>query len=48
VKDGCVDIPQTPGLGVELDEDVVREMARHPHSWRNSAWRGPQGELREW
>ncbi len=48
VKDGCVDIPQTPGLGVELDEDVVREMARHPHSWRNPAWRGPQGELREW
>lgn len=48
VRDGCVDIPQCPGLGVEIDEDAVREMARSPHRWRNPAWRGPDGELREW
>ncbi|WP_033921992.1 galactonate dehydratase [Sphingomonas sp. 37zxx] len=48
VSDGCVDIPQGPGLGVDIDEAAVREMAKDPHRWRNPAWRGEHGELREW
>ncbi|WP_040598307.1 galactonate dehydratase [Sphingomonas elodea] len=48
VSNGTVALPQGAGLGVEIDEDAVREMARTPHRWRNPAWRGPDGELREW
>lgn len=48
VSDGSVDIPQGPGLGVEIDEAAVREIARTPHRWRNPVWRGRNGELREW
>lgn len=48
ITDGCVAIPETPGLGVEIDEAAVRAMAADPHRWRNPAWRGPHGELREW
>lgn len=48
VNDGSVAIPDGPGLGVEVDEAAVRDMARTPHRWRNPAWRGPDGELREW
>lgn len=48
VSNGTVALPQGPGLGVQIDEDAVREMARTPHRWRNPAWRGPDGELREW
>lgn len=48
VTDGTVDVPTGTGLGVEIDEDAVREMARDPHRWRSPAWRGPLGELREW
>jgi galactonate dehydratase len=48
ITDGCVAIPDGPGLGVEIDEAAVRAMAADPHRWRNPAWRGPHGELREW
>lgn len=48
VTAGSLAIPTGPGLGVEINEDEVRRMARDPHRWRNPAWRGPMGELREW
>ena len=48
VTGGSVAVPEAPGLGVEIDEAAVRDMARDPHRWRNPAWRGPHGELREW
>jgi hypothetical protein len=30
IKDGYVRVPDTPGLGVELNEPVVREHLRNP------------------
>lgn len=30
--DGCVAVSQAPGLGIELDEDGLREIMRHPWS----------------
>jgi L-alanine-DL-glutamate epimerase-like enolase superfamily enzyme len=34
IKDGWVELPRTPGLGIELDEDVIRA---HPYSPRDYA-----------
>ncbi|QJU58323.1 galactonate dehydratase [Sphingomonas sp. AP4-R1] len=48
ISGGSIAIPSAPGLGVQIDEEAVRAMARDPHRWRNPAWRGPDGELREW
>ena len=48
VQDGNVALPPGPGLGVEIDEAAVRDMAKDPHKWRTPEWRGPLGELREW
>lgn len=48
IANGTVAIPEGPGLGVQINESAVREMARDPHRWRNPAWRGENGELREW
>jgi len=48
ISEGTIAIPEGPGLGVEIDEAAVREMASDPHRWRNPSWRGPNGELREW
>jgi galactonate dehydratase len=48
IEGGTVGIPEGAGLGIEIDEMAVRDMAREPHRWRNPAWRGPHGELREW
>jgi galactonate dehydratase len=33
VKDGCVDLPTKPGLGIELDEDALAD--KIGHGWRN-------------
>jgi galactonate dehydratase len=48
VDAGSVRVPEGPGLGIDIDEDRVRAAARDPHRWRNPAWRGPDGGLREW
>jgi galactonate dehydratase len=48
VKDGMIEAPTGPGLGVEIDEAKVREAARHPAAWRNPVWRGRDGSIREW
>jgi galactonate dehydratase len=47
-KDGCVERFNGPGLGVEIDEERVREMAKIGHSWKNPVWRTPSGVVAEW
>jgi hypothetical protein len=32
MADGCVGVPTGPGLGVSIDESMVRELDRNPHS----------------
>lgn len=48
VTDGHVAVPMGAGLGIIIDEDKVRQAARDGHRWRNPAWRGADGGLREW
>lgn len=48
VEKGSVAALTGPGLGVEIDEEKVRKVAREPHRWRNPVWRGADGSLREW
>lgn len=47
-EDGYVAIPDGPGLGVEIDEDYVKERAREGHRWRNPIWRHKDGSFAEW
>jgi galactonate dehydratase len=47
-KDGYLAIPEGPGLGVDIDEDVVRELHKDAHRWRNPVWRGKDGSFAEW
>ena len=47
-KDGYVAIPVGPGLGIEIDEEKVREAARIGHDWRNPVWRNADGAFAEW
>ncbi|MCK9794876.1 galactonate dehydratase [Isoptericola sp. 4D.3] len=47
-SEGMVDIPRGPGLGIEVDEDYVRERAAVGHRWRNPVWRHPDGSVAEW
>jgi galactonate dehydratase len=47
-QDGYVAIPQGPGLGIEISEEYVQEMAQTGHRWRNPIWRHKDGSVAEW
>jgi galactonate dehydratase len=46
--EGYVDIPQKPGLGIEINEEVVIERAKVGHRWRNPLWQHADGSIAEW
>ena len=49
VADGMVAALEAPGLGIEVDEQRVRDLsAAMAQGWRNPVWRGPDGSAREW
>ncbi|PSQ48404.1 galactonate dehydratase [Halobacteriales archaeon SW_6_65_15] len=45
--DGYVELPDGPGLGIEIDESVVRERAGDVN-WHNPVWRHADGSVAEW
>ncbi|WP_256390796.1 galactonate dehydratase [Natronoarchaeum rubrum] len=47
-EDGFVEIPEGPGLGVEIDEEYVREQAEQDVDWHNPVWRHDDGSVAEW
>jgi galactonate dehydratase len=44
---GYVDVPDDPGLGVEIDEDVVREQSQTDFEWHRPVWRHKDGGMAE-
>ena len=46
--DGMVRMPRLPGLGVEVNRELVLEEAKTPHSWKNPVWRHKDGSAAEW
>ena len=46
--DGMVRMPRLPGLGVEVNRELVLEEAKTPHSWKNPVWRHKDGSVAEW
>ncbi|KAF8635416.1 hypothetical protein AX15_000410 [Amanita polypyramis BW_CC] len=52
IEGGHVAALQGPGIGVEINEDLVRTTSKHYvekyPAWRNPVWRGDDGSLREW
>ena len=47
-EDGYVDLPDSAGLGVEIDESVVRERAGSVEDWHCPVWRHDDGSVAEW
>lgn len=48
VKDGMVNAIKGNGLGIDINEDLVRELSKDCPTWRNPVWRGTDGSVREW
>jgi galactonate dehydratase len=47
-EDGYVEIPDGPGLGIEIDEEYVRERAEEDVNWHNPVWQLEDGSVAEW
>lgn len=48
VKDGYVDALTKPGLGIEVNEEMVRRVAATTEPWECKEFYGPDGGIREW
>jgi galactonate dehydratase len=47
-KDGYVSLPKKPGLGIDINEEKVKEMAKIGHTWKNPIWRNQDNSVAEW
>jgi len=47
-RDGFVDLPKKPGLGVEVNKELVIEENKTPHQWKNPVWPHADGSVSEW
>jgi len=47
-RNGFVDIPSGPGLGISINEEQVKKMAKEGHNWKNPLWRHEDGSVAEW
>ncbi len=48
ITDGYIQPLSKPGLGVEVDEDHIKEMAKEGCDWKNPIWRHEDGSIAEW
>ena len=47
-KDGYANLPHIPGLGVDVNRELVIEENKNPHNWKNPVWRHKDGSVAEW
>ncbi|MGX7108866.1 galactonate dehydratase [Facklamia miroungae] len=47
-KDGYLDIPTKPGLGLIMDEKMVEEVSQEGLHWTNPSWKNYDGTIAEW
>ena len=47
-RNGFVYRNNAPGLGIEVNEEKVREAAQKGHDWKNPVWRTGDGSFAEW
>ncbi|KAF2711301.1 mandelate racemase/muconate lactonizing protein-like protein [Pleomassaria siparia CBS 279.74] len=48
VEGGYIELLKGPGLGIEIDEEQIREAAKEAKAWVSPGFIGPGGEVREW
>lgn len=48
INDGFIKPLSKPGLGVEVNEEYVVEMAKEGCDWKNPIWRHKDGSIAEW
>ncbi|OQE29123.1 hypothetical protein PENFLA_c004G09330 [Penicillium flavigenum] len=48
ITEGYVAAPSKPGLGIDIDEDMVRKISKETEPWQCKEFYGPDGSVREW
>ncbi|GES63724.1 D-galactonate dehydratase [Aspergillus terreus] len=48
ISEGYVQAPSGPGLGIEIDEALVRKISLETEPWPPKEFYGPDGSIREW
>jgi galactonate dehydratase len=48
LKDGYIELLKNPGLGIEIDEEKLKEAQKIGHDWKNPIWRSEDGNFTEW
>jgi galactonate dehydratase len=48
VEDGYIPLNTKSGLGIEINEERLREGQKIGHDWSNPIWRNKDGSLAEW
>lgn len=48
IEEGYVKAPTGAGLGIEIDEELVRKIAKETEPWQCKEFYGPDGGIREW
>lgn len=47
-ENGMCNLLTGAGLGIDVNEDYVRKMAKEGHNWHNPIWRDSDGVVAEW
>ena len=47
-SDGYVSLTKAPGLGVDMNRELIETENRTPHHWKNPVWRHEDGSIAEW
>ncbi|PYH78417.1 enolase C-terminal domain-like protein [Aspergillus uvarum CBS 121591] len=48
IEGGYVAVPKGPGLGIEINEELVRKISQATEPWLPKEFYGPDGGIREW
>jgi galactonate dehydratase len=48
INGGYVSAPTGPGLGIEVDEEMIRKISAETQPWQPKEFFGPDGSIREW
>lgn len=47
-QNSYVDLPKVPGLGIDMDEEKIKDVAQQGLVWSNPTWRNYDGTAAEW
>lgn len=48
IKEGYISLLQKPGLGIDINEDLVKELSKRAPDWKNPLWYNADGSVTEW